>query len=69
MYLDPVFIQWAIILGASYCAYMVGKNQHAKERDDTIEDTITYLCEEGYIRHRNLADGEIEIMPWNTKKK
>jgi hypothetical protein len=67
MYLDPVFVQWAIIFGASFCAYMIGKKQDAKERNDTIEDTITYLCEEGYIRHKESSDGEILIMPWNTK--
>lgn len=68
MYVDPITIMWGIIIGASYAAYMIGVNHYKKEHETTIEDTITYLCESGFIRHRTV-NGEIEIMPWNYKKK
>ena len=68
MYIDPMQLMWLIVVGSIYCAYTVGRNQLKKDHEDTIEDTITYLCESGFIRHRKV-NGEVEIMPWNYKKK
>jgi hypothetical protein len=31
----------------------------------SIEKTIDSLCEDGYLRHRKKADGEIEILKYN----
>ena len=61
MYLDPVLIQWALIGGASICAFMAGREWGGRKTNDTIEDTINYLCNEGYIKHKINSDGEIEI--------
>ena len=62
MYLDPIYIHWALLGGASICAFMIGKEWGARTTNNTIEDCIGYLCDEGYIRHKTNADGEIQII-------
>lgn len=62
MYLDPVLIQWAFYGGASFCAFMVGKEWGQRKTTNTIEDTINHLCQEGYLKHKTNSDGEIEII-------
>ena len=67
MYLDPVIAQWVIIGGASICAFMIGKEWGGRQTNDTIEDTITYLCDAGYIKHKTNSDGEIEMIKLNEE--
>jgi hypothetical protein len=40
---------------------MAGREWGGRQTNNTIEDTINYLCNEGYIRHNINSDGEIEI--------
>ena len=48
---------------------MIGKLWGVGERDVIVGDTITYLCEQGYIKHRYIDDGEeIEIILLDEKK-
>lgn len=61
MYIDPTYVQWALIISASICAFMAGREWGGRQTNNTIEDTINYLCNEGYIRHNINSDGEIEI--------
>ena len=67
MYVDPISMSWAFILGASWCAFMVGKYWGGQSQSNTIEDTIAYLCEEGYVKHKHNSDGEIEIIKINEE--
>jgi len=53
------------ICACSWCAYMIGINVAKSTRDDAISDTITYLCVEGYIRHYQTDNGELEILKLN----
>ena len=64
MFISPIIIQWLIIGGASVCAFMIGNLWNAKKREEAIEDTITYLIENNYVRSR-LTDGEHELIPLN----
>jgi hypothetical protein len=54
-------LKWAIILAASFCAFMIGKNIGARKEDQTIENTINYLIENGFLRWRK-TNGEIELI-------
>ena len=67
MHLDPELVQWVIIGGATLCAFMIGREWGNKDKNDLIEDTITYLCEEGFIKFNKRADGEIEIIRIDEK--
>jgi hypothetical protein len=62
MYLEPIYIQWALLGGACICAFMIGKEWGGRTTNSTIEDTIGFLCDEGYIKHKTNSDGEIEII-------
>jgi hypothetical protein len=59
-------IRWAIILAASGCAFMIGKHLGAKEETQTIENTINYLIENGFLRWRK-TNGEIELIKLNEE--
>lgn len=54
-------VKWVLILGASLCAFMIGKNIGARKEDQTIENTINYLIENGFLRWRK-TNGEIELI-------
>jgi len=69
MWIDPIVINWLFFGGAAFIGFMIGKLQGEGKRDIIVGDTITYLCEEGYIKHRYIDDGEeIEIFPHTEKK-
>ena len=61
MYIDPWIIQWGVMLSAAGCAFMIGKLWAGGTKEQTIEDTITYLIENNYLRSR-LIDGEHELI-------
>jgi hypothetical protein len=63
MYLDidPVMVSWLIIVGASFCTFMVGKEWSKKDQEVIIEDTIMYLIENNFIKAKR-NNGEWEIM-------
>lgn len=61
MYIDPITIQWLIIGGAAFCAFMIGKLLGEKKLEDQIEDTIEYLIQEGFIKARRNGLGQWEI--------
>lgn len=59
--LDPFFatiVIGGILLG---CGYLLGKNSDQIERDRIMSSTIDYLCAEGYLKYRELDDGDIEL--------
>lgn len=60
-------VKWVLILGASLCAFMIGKHLGAKEENQTIENTINYLIENGFLRWRK-TDGEIELIKLNEEE-
>lgn len=58
--------KWAVILGASFCAFMIGKSVGAYQENKTIENTINYLIDNGFLRWRK-TDGEIELIKLNEE--
>ena len=69
MWIDPTIINWLFFCRAAFIGYMIGKIWGEGKRDLIVGDTITYLCEEGYIKHRYIDGGdEIEIILLDEKK-
>jgi hypothetical protein len=61
--IDPGLIAVGAGLLCAVCGYGIGSNALSRNNERAIEDTIIYLCENGYVKHRELADGEVEIIP------
>lgn len=69
MNLDPLLIQWALILTASWAAFMIGMgfahNAALKKQmdlqEEIIETTILFLINNNFVRSR-LVNGEHEII-------
>lgn len=62
MYIDPIIIMWGLLAAASGAAFMIGKYWTMRDRDIVIEDTISYLVENNFVRYEKV-DGEIELIP------
>lgn len=67
MYIDPVLINWLIIGGASFCAFMIGKLLGEQKLENQIEDTIVYLIENNFVHAERNLDGEWEIKQLDEK--
>jgi len=67
MYIDPVLLNWILIIGCSFCAGMAGWSYGQKKTEDNIVDGLLYLIQNGFIRHKTNSDGELEIMKLNEK--
>lgn len=52
---------WGYIIGSVVTWFLVS----ASSRQAGIEATIDSLIEQGFLRHRRKANGEIEILKWN----
>lgn len=59
--LSAELISWILIGGASLCAFMIGKHVGEKDQNTTIENTINFLIDEGFLRWRR-NNGEIELI-------
>lgn len=62
MFIDPIIIQWALIGGASFAAFMIGLGWSKNSKEAAINDTIIYLIENNFVKSR-LVDGEHELIP------
>jgi hypothetical protein len=60
--MDPFTLQVITLAACSICAYMIGVNVTAKKQEETISDTIIYLCENGFIKHYTNQDNDLEIV-------
>lgn len=60
MYIDPTIINWLLIGGASFCAFMVGRIWQSISKEEIINNTIVYLIENNFVKAK-LIDGEWEI--------
>lgn len=61
MFIDPIIISWALIAGASICAFMVGLLWGERKTEETINNTILYLIENNFVKARKI-NGEWEIL-------
>jgi len=53
------------VISGAICCFMIGYNYAKKSEVQTINNTITYLCDEGFINYYTTADNEIEIVKLN----
>lgn len=58
---DPIIIQWLCLAGISICAFMVGYSYSKNKDEIIINDTITYLIQNNYVRAKKV-NGEWEIL-------
>lgn len=63
--INMVPIQWIpslLLILASVCTFMIGNLYARRSQDSTIENTLIYLIEQGYLKSSTDEDGEIEIL-------
>lgn len=65
MYIDPITFNWILIAASSFAAFMIGKNIGKLQEEKIIENTIAYLCDNGFIKHFINDKNEIEIVKLN----
>lgn len=63
--MDPFTLQIITLAACSICAYMIGVNVATKKYEDTISDTIMYLCDKGFIKHYTNENDELEIVEFD----
>lgn len=56
---DPISLLYVACLFG--CAFMAGKAFGQDNKDQTIEETILYLAENGFLEYTKTRDGELEI--------
>lgn len=63
--LDP--ITSTILIGGALVSvsFYLGREYGKSYANDHVEDAIVYLCEEGYIKHKQNLRGEIELIKIN----
>lgn len=66
MFISITTVMWSLFAAASACAFMIGRHYGEGDKDATIENTIHFLVDGGYVRWRN-KNGEIELIPLDEK--
>ena len=56
---DPISLLYVASLFG--CAFMAGKAFGHYNKDQTIEETILYLADNGFLEYTKTRDGELEI--------
>lgn len=59
-------IMWVLLAAIAACAFMIGKLHGEGEKNSTIENTINFLVEGGFVRYQR-RNGEIELIPLNDE--
>ena len=59
---NPEIMQYVILALLSMCAFMIGFSWSNKKQEEIIENTIIYLCDNGFIRNKILENGDTEIL-------
>lgn len=68
MYIDPIILNWTLMLGASFCAFMVGRLLYQQTEDEVIEKTVLYLIQNNFIRAQKNENDEWEILDLDGEK-
>lgn len=63
--MDPFTVTILTIIGCSFASFMIGYNLYKIHRDEVINDTIVYLCDNGFIKHYTNEKNDIEIVTLN----
>ena len=60
--LDPLLSTILISGGIFSISFLIGRDFGKKSSEDVIEQTILYLCNEGFVFYKRDPNGEIEIL-------
>lgn len=60
--LDPLTSTILISGGIFTVSFLLGRDYGKKSSEDIIEQTIVYLCNEGFVFYKRDPNGEIEIL-------
>ena len=60
--LDPLTSTILIGGGIFTVSFLLGRDHGKKSSEDIIEQTIVYLCKEGFVFYKRDPNGEIEIL-------
>lgn len=61
MYIDPTIMMWLCLGAAAVCAFMIGRNSRP-DIEVVVESTIQHLINDGYIKARQTADGDWDLI-------
>ena len=64
MFTENVMWLFGAYLAGTVATYFLFLKQNFK---NATEATIDALIDKGFLRHKKLDDGEIEILKWNAK--
>lgn len=59
---NPETMLWVILALSSICTFMIGYLWSNKKQEEIVENTIVYLCDHGFIKHRTDENGDTEIL-------
>jgi hypothetical protein len=62
LFIDPLYATILVAGGIFFVSYMLGKSRGEGNYEKTIEITIDHLIEQGFIKTKNLPDGEVEMI-------
>tara|TARA_R110000868_G_scaffold398071_1_gene671045 strand:+ start:257 stop:472 length:216 start_codon:yes stop_codon:yes gene_type:complete len=62
LFIDPLYATILVAGGIFFVSYMLGKSRGEGNHEKTIEITIDHLIEQGFIKTKNLPDGEVEMI-------
>jgi|GEM_PF-1370428 hypothetical protein len=65
--MDPFTVTLLTIAGCSIASFMIGYNLNRIHKDEVINNTITYLCDNGFIKHYVTENNEIELVELNKE--
>lgn len=60
--LDPLLSTILLSGGIFTVSFLLGRDSGKKSSEDVIEQTILYLCNEGFMFYKRDPSGEIEIL-------
>jgi len=60
--IDPLALTLLLSGSIFGCAFMIGKNHGEGKKDQTIDDTIQHLIDNGFLRYTRNRSGELEIL-------
>jgi len=67
--LDP--LTFTILFGGIFlgCGYLLGKWKGEGNKQDTMESTIDFLIQEGFVKAEEQEDGTINLIPFPPEPK
>lgn len=61
LHIDPIIMTWLTLGAACICSFMIGRNSQPAT-EIVIESTIQHLIDSGYVKARQTADGDWDLI-------